>query len=190
KTSRLKSLISKHNRTNGVPHLMLGDVTYSKSAHLKKVRATAERVALKPVTAIIQHAEKAAETAVKGKKSELSFAEAANIFVRMAKNDLNELLAKMGIVSCYVKNHAFSEEREVRLLALAPPPEARNYRVRDGIFIPFIKIFENGRLPIERILLGPHKFQARQHEALVSYLRARRLNVEVSRSTIPFVKSE
>jgi hypothetical protein len=103
------------------------------------------------------------------------------------------------------KHRAFVEEREVRLVVslfhhteeylnllqqrgkmqkTEKPVDLRMGRL--GL-APFVKLFgkESGPLPVERIVVGPHKDKASTADALLKHLRGRNITVDVS--DIPFV---
>jgi len=98
------------------------------------------------------------------------------------------------------KHPSFREEREVRLVvcptyspnrAVTVPlaDKARHFRPNkqgQGDAVPYLKLFENCRsLPIERIIVGPHKDKALRAAALK--VRLRNTDVKVSVSDIPYV---
>jgi hypothetical protein len=82
-----------------------------------------------------------------------------------------------------LKNRAFAEEREVRIIAVPLTKELRrrikestgedegvgrelakiNYRLRNGVYIPYLPLFETlkRKLPIRRVIVGPCRDQPR-----------------------------
>lgn len=100
------------------------------------------------------------------------------------------------------KHGAFAEEREVRML-LSPPevskllkPEEHAARglydkqihFRDNL-VPYIILFEgmNVTLPVERIIVGPHREKELRTEKLKRYLEMKGLKIEVHCSETPLV---
>ncbi len=103
------------------------------------------------------------------------------------------------------KHRGFREEKEVRIVAVPTwhsaeylagakefgeslkPEKERKFRVGRGQLIPYIELFAtlNARLPIERVIIGPHS----EKEARASALRLmlRNTDIKVTVSEIPFV---
>jgi hypothetical protein len=114
----------------------------------------------------------------------------------------------MAFVSCIsrFKHCGFSEENEVRAVLLptvfdqeylelakkdsstTPRPEKeRKFRDKNGQLIPFIELFDTTdiELPIERIIVGPHKDKEARATALRVMVRNTR--IQITCSEIPFV---
>ena len=103
------------------------------------------------------------------------------------------------------KHCGFSEENEVRAVVLPTvidqeyldlaktngitlrPEKERRFREKNGQLVPYIELFNSAdiELPIERIIVGPHK----EKEARAATLRVmlRNTRIEVICSDIPFV---
>ena len=103
------------------------------------------------------------------------------------------------------KHRGFSEENEVRVVALpsimdqryfelaekegiVPPPEKeRKFRRKNDQPIPYIELFDSIdiELPIEKIIVGPHK----DKEARATTLRTmfRKTEIEITCSDIPYI---
>jgi len=103
------------------------------------------------------------------------------------------------------KHYGFSEENEVRLVILPTvltqellklastngvtlkPEKERKFRNKNGQLVPYIELFDSidTELPIERIIVGPHK----EKEARATALRVmlRNTKIEITCSDIPFV---
>jgi len=110
-------------------------------------------------------------------------------------------------VSCIsrYKHYAFCEENEVRVVALPtvldqgylelakkegviPQPEKeRKFRKKNGQHIPYIELFNSIDidLPIEQIIVGPHKEKETRAAALRVMLG--KTNIEITCSDIPYV---
>jgi hypothetical protein len=91
------------------------------------------------------------------------------------------------------KSRAFHEECERRIVAVTDNTIADGalkkevkFKPRGGGIIPYIELFKNvGKLPIERIVVGPHPNQERRAELLRVYLAAKGYaNVRVTSSAI------
>jgi len=103
------------------------------------------------------------------------------------------------------KHCGFSEENEVRVVALPTvldreflelassegqtlkPEKERKFRNKNGELIPYIELFNslNIELPIEKIIVGPHKEKENRAAALRAMLR--NTKIEITCSDIPFV---
>jgi len=103
------------------------------------------------------------------------------------------------------KHYGFSEENEVRVVVLPTvinqellklasrdgvtfkPEKERKFRNKNGQLVPYIELFNSIdiELPIERIIVGPHK----EKEARAAALRVmlRNTKIEITCSDIPFV---
>jgi len=107
-------------------------------------------------------------------------------------------------VSCITryKDRGFKEEQEVRIVALPKimsgiisnadcdnqkPEKERKFRDKNGSRVPYIELFRslNKPLPIEKIIVGPH----RDKEARAAALRVmlRNTDIDVTFSEIPFI---
>ena len=114
-------------------------------------------------------------------------------------------------ISCAAryKHHAFCEEREVRLIIAAERPSnsprlqqqttcptemRRYYFERNGTIVPCVHLFERcgdeaALLPINRIIVGPHRDQERRTAGLKSVLADLGLShIVVSESDIPYLE--
>jgi len=107
-------------------------------------------------------------------------------------------------ISLY-KHHSFKEENEVRIVCLLmiqneenlrlakkggstlKPEKERKFRTKNGKLIPYIELFNSTDivLPIERIIVGPHKEKDSRASALRVMLR--NMNIEITVSDIPYV---
>jgi hypothetical protein len=101
------------------------------------------------------------------------------------------------------KHYGFREENEVRMVALPQnqeilrlarrdgvtlkPEKERKFRKKNGQLIPYIELFNSIdiELPIERIIVGPHKEKETRTAALRVMLRDTK--IEITYSDIPFV---
>jgi hypothetical protein len=124
--------------------------------------------------------------------------------VTLEDKDLKGYGEFVNCVSRY-KHCGFKEENEVRAvvlptiidheyLALAKtsnstlkPGKARKFRDKNGLFLPYVELFDSPdfELPIERIIVGPH----RDKEARAATLRVilRKTKIEITCSDIPYV---
>lgn len=103
------------------------------------------------------------------------------------------------------KHHGFKEENELRIVCCLPtkngeylrlakkegstlkPEKERKFRKKNGKLIHYIELFNSTDivLPIERIIVGPHKEQDSRSSALRVMLR--NMNIEITISDIPYV---
>lgn len=126
-------------------------------------------------------------------------------FKERATPDLSE--GFIPFVNCITryKHYGFSEENEVRIVVLPTvinqemlrlvnqgggklkPEKERMFRDKNGRLIPYIELFKSIdiELPINRIIIGPHKEQEARADTLSVMLRNK--NIKISRSDIPFV---
>lgn len=111
------------------------------------------------------------------------------------------------ILSCLYKHSGFSEEREVRIIAIPThssvradggpgqkPKKTPKAFVRDGTLVPYVELLssqeccpEHERLPMKRIIVGPHRDKMRRKEAVEIMLRELDISVEVEISEIPYI---
>ena len=113
----------------------------------------------------------------------------------------------MPFVSCIsrFKHYGFSEENEVRIVALPTvidqkllqrakadgitlvPEKERKFRLKNGKRIPYIELFNSidMKLPIEKIIVGPHT----EKDTRATALRKKwgKANIEIACSDIPYV---
>lgn len=100
------------------------------------------------------------------------------------------------------KHHGFSEENEVRIVALpldgkfmefvgsngtaSKPEKERKFRSNSDSLMPFIELFDSPQieLPITKIIVGPHKEKESRAAALRVMLRD--TDIEIQCSDIPF----
>jgi len=116
----------------------------------------------------------------------------------------NVFSAFIGCIARY-KHHGFKEENEVRIVALPAiyneeylrlakkngsplkPEKERKFRTKNKTLIPYIELFNSTDivLPIERVIVGPHK----EKESRASALRVMLRNTitEITVSDIPYV---
>ncbi len=67
------------------------------------------------------------------------------------------------------------------------PEKVRRFRDKNGIITPFIELFSslNKPLPIEKIIVGPHKDKEVRADGLKAMLK--NTDIEVTVSEIPFI---
>jgi len=120
------------------------------------------------------------------------------------EKDLKGYMAFVNCVSRY-KHCGFSEENEVRAVILPTvidgkylelaktngatlrAEKERKFRDKNGKLVPYIELFNSAdvELPIERIIVGPHKEKEARAAALRVMLRNTR--IEITCSDIPFI---
>lgn len=112
-------------------------------------------------------------------------------------------------LSCLYKHWGFAEEQEVRFVAIpargeveklaAAGGETRQARstksfIRGGAPVPYIELMaglgtagERTKLPIKRVIVGPHKDKSSRAQAVRHLLAANGYEVEVVCSEIPYI---
>lgn len=102
------------------------------------------------------------------------------------------------------KHKGFKEENEVRIVAIpyqdlsnnkekewgTKDQKERLFRDRDGLCIPYIELFDSNisTLPIEKIIIGPHKDKELRAKTLE--IKLRKTKIEIVCSDIPYVGSK
>ncbi|PCI97342.1 MAG: hypothetical protein COB14_09220 [Alphaproteobacteria bacterium] len=98
------------------------------------------------------------------------------------------------VISCMsrFKHQGFVEENEVRAVILRHDTtegeqeiKEIHFRESDGYKIPYIKLFEDQRLPIAKIIVGPHKDKEKRAAFLITKLKG--TGIEVTVSDIPYI---
>lgn len=91
------------------------------------------------------------------------------------------------------KHQGFKEENEVRIVGYLPSQnkKERKFRAKDGSQIPYIELFnlQDITLPIERIIVGPHKEKEDRARALDLMLKHKfkMEGIKVAISDIPYI---
>lgn len=153
------------------------------------------------------------EKKLKGKLSEdlSNIAKVVKTLLDREKLSRKEVLQTLGkgylpFVKCIsrYKHCGFSEENESRIVALPTvmdqeylklansdgvalkPEKERKFRKKNGQHIPYIELFNSIdiELPIEQIIVGPHKEKETRAAALRVMLR--KTNIEITCSDIPY----
>lgn len=112
----------------------------------------------------------------------------------------------LSFVKCVTqyKDYGFKEEREVRIVAMPDfsndqKSRKREFRCKNGEHIPYIELFKSVKLPesnesikstlpIERIIVGPHKNkEARATWLCIKLAEMGRTDINVNVSEIPFI---
>lgn len=121
-----------------------------------------------------------------------------------APDGTKALPSLIGCIGRY-KHHSFKEENEVRIVCLPmiqneenirlakkegsilKPEKERKFRTKNKVLIPYIELFNSTDivLPIEKIIVGPHKEKDSRASALRVMLR--NMNIEITISDIPYV---
>jgi len=129
--------------------------------------------------------------------------------IRPNEQALDKLYSPIVRCSCRYKHWGFEEEKEVRIVAIPLSPEVRRmaqaedrtlkpekpkkHFVRRGLAVPYIDLFENisissgKRLPITRIIVGPHPEKDKRRKAVKILLQQHGIEAPVSVSAIPYL---
>jgi hypothetical protein len=121
---------------------------------------------------------------------------------QVEKQDLESLMHCLG----RFKHRGFAEEREYRFFVFVyddeeavrkskyfdntnKPFKRIRSRLYQGTSVPYVELFETvQRLPIERIIVGPHKDKEERVESLKIYLKGKGLSdIKVDCSEIPYI---
>ena len=122
---------------------------------------------------------------------------------------LGNMFQAFAACACRYKHWGFAEEKEFRLVAIPTPPQvvevARleeriipqkkpvSHFLRNGIAVPYLNLFEGGvgafgkRLPIKRIIIGPHPEKEKRKSAIESLLNQNNIQAQVTVSEIPYL---
>jgi hypothetical protein len=122
----------------------------------------------------------------------------------MAPAYLEPLFAPAHRLACLTKHWGFEEEHEVRMVISHPSAKLRNmapeefklkrihHFVRDGVPVPHMALFEDlgedprGRLPIKRVIIGPHPDRLARKVAVELLLQQHGYSAAVTASEIPY----
>lgn len=125
-----------------------------------------------------------------------------------APSELESTFEPMATLSCLYKHWGFHEEREVRIVVIPPneeliregraagelrPTRPRNMFIRGGTPVPYLDLFAQNprgakfRLPIIRVIVGPHPQSQLRRQAVEQILRTAGINADVVISKIPYI---
>ncbi len=124
-----------------------------------------------------------------------------------AEDTLAPLYEPLTSLSCNSKSEGFREESEVRLVTLPAHPslleasrkagdnrpnKLAEFFNRDGLIVPYLPIFKQAegheaiRLPIKKIIIGPHPDRLKRKQSIQFFLKQHGLDVDVVVSNISF----
>jgi hypothetical protein len=98
-------------------------------------------------------------------------------------------LSQLSLLSSTTKHIGFQEEDEVRVVCDINDEaiETKPIEFYDN-GVPYISLFEKGqRLPIEKIIVGPHKEKEQRASELDVYLKKMGIDAKVNVSSIPYI---
>jgi len=110
--------------------------------------------------------------------------------------DTEKTLSKFFCGMSSYKHCGFREENEVRIFVWLQPcrdevkqDKKLNFRPKNGEYVPYIEIFNTPDtiLPIERIIVGPHKNKKARADTLSRILKTKSMNIDVTISDIPYI---
>lgn len=176
-TSKLQRLLETESNTYKYQFAQWADVHYYDANH--------------------QHPEPAEEML----QAEDALRKAVAEFVRTRAPDaLDPTYDAVTFLSCLFKHWGFHEEREIRVVAVPLDEKfadderekvrAPRFFLRQGTPVPYIPLFEslsNCRLPINRVIVGPHRDKLQRKIAIESLLAAHHISAPVVVSEIPYV---
>lgn len=126
----------------------------------------------------------------------------------LRREELEPVLPIVTALSCMHKHTGFREESEVRIVALPlnaevlaeaqkkgenRPRKLARFAPRNGILVPYIALFEResgdeaARLPISKIIVGPHPERLKRQKAIELLLEQSEIRAEVTVSGIPYI---
>lgn len=134
-------------------------------------------------------------------QAEASLGAAVADFVRNPTREaLEPTYEPVTMLSCLYKHWGFHEEREIRVVAIPSSQDvaraqgkhfrAQKFFLRNGTPIPYVPLFESlpsARLPITRVIVGPHREKQQRKAAVEAMLAANNVSAEVVVSEIPYV---
>jgi len=100
------------------------------------------------------------------------------------------------------KHSGFAEEAEVRLvlipatkqniekqqiLSKSAPLKDYSFVNRNGVLVPYITLFQNAKLPLKRVIVGPHQDSKKRQKSAQMLLSKYSVNAEVTISNIPYI---
>ena len=118
------------------------------------------------------------------------------------------LFEPISVLSCTHKHQGFHQEAEVRIVVILTKDKMLrankelndgrkkkciHFRPRDGVLVPYIKLFERDesevrvKLPIRKIIVGPHQEKHKRKEAVELLLDRHNIDAAVVMSDIPFI---
>lgn len=119
------------------------------------------------------------------------------------EDDLAETFLPLISMSSKHKHIGFSEEAEVRVVAApmsednieeynksgAPPknPVEIDFNIKNGLLVPYVTLFKNMKLPIKKIIVGPHTDRLKRKKSVIKLLAKYGVEAEVIVSEIPYV---
>ena len=130
-------------------------------------------------------------------------------FVRTQKQEhFDPLHTPITMLSCSHKHRGFSEEAEVRIMAIPVndaafkvaqesgdkrPRKSVHFVTKNGVLVPYVMLFgrqPNGtasKLPIKKVIVGPHPERFKRQKAVGSLLKQHEIEAEVTVSDIPYL---
>lgn len=97
------------------------------------------------------------------------------------------LVSKMMMIAPFFKDESFKEEREWRLAFI--PGGENLFREGDTLIIPYVEFDlkdENGKLPIDNIVIGPTLNMKESHASLEMVLNKHKISATIEESNIPY----
>lgn len=184
-SKRLEELLKIEGATVWYQHAQWGDVHYHQDDD--------DLAAAEPE---IHQAEDALRTAI------------GRFIKKSAGSELESIYEPVATLSCLYKHWGFHEEREVRIVSIPPseeliqqgraagerrPVRPRKMFIRGGTPVPYLDLFaqdprnEAFRLPILRVIVGPHPQCQLRRQAVEQVLRTAGVDAEVVVSQIPYI---
>lgn len=129
------------------------------------------------------------------------------IYRNPKSESMTESYHPMITLSCMYKHWGFYEEQEVRVVVIPPNEDILKYvrekgeeretrsistMPRGGMLVPYIELFNRGsqvnrKLPIERVIVGPHPLSLTRKVTVEMLLKTHGYDAEVIISEIPYL---
>lgn len=124
------------------------------------------------------------------------------------ERELDAALEPVTALACLHKHTGFLEEAEVRIVAIPAnpevleasqktgdrrPPKRIHFVTKNGVLVPYIELFERknlsskGKLPITRVIVGPHPNKLKRQKAVALMLEQHQIDAEATISDIPYL---
>ncbi len=113
---------------------------------------------------------------------------------------LDKILVPFIQATTLIKHHGFREEQEVRIVVSPRPADTKSifyepadatkqtksmhYRKKDDNEVRYISLFGSAPLPIQRVIVGPSKFQNFNFQKVVELVKG---SIDTEKSNIPFI---
>ncbi|HME45628.1 MAG TPA: DUF2971 domain-containing protein [Syntrophorhabdales bacterium] len=182
---KLEGLLAAEYEKFEYSTMHLSDVVYSDNeSRLKEELSESLSILASDVKGFFDPAKSSAEERAAAVKGYTAFVTCISRYKHCGFSEENEVRA---VVLPAIVNRAYTEWAQKNSFTLKPEKE-RKFRHKNGQLVPYTELFgfADMKLPIERIIVGPHK----EKEARAATLRVmlRNTGIEITSSDIPFAE--